>query len=135
MRSIFFVGVSFVTVYKMAESVAQQMRNCVCKNANGHHWYAATTGRQPVEKISYGVSIIRWITSCHKNRMTTCVIILWRERVTPLTTSVSAMRFLLQILSILKAIKSNFRGSYDTQNLILVVISYEIYDTPRWLVS
>ncbi|MEW8090092.1 MAG: hypothetical protein AB2784_10760, partial [Candidatus Thiodiazotropha endolucinida] len=40
-RSIFFVGVSFVTVYKMAESVAQQMRNCVCKTQT------ATTGTRP----------------------------------------------------------------------------------------
>ena len=41
MRSVFFVGVSFVTVYKMAESVAQQMRNCVCKTQT------ATTGTRP----------------------------------------------------------------------------------------
>ena len=35
------MGVSFVTVYKMAESVAQQMRNCVCKTQT------ATTGTRP----------------------------------------------------------------------------------------
>ena len=35
------MGVSFVTVYKMAEPVAQQMRNCVCKTQT------ATTGTRP----------------------------------------------------------------------------------------
>ena len=35
------MGVSFVTVYKMAESVAQQMRNCVCITQT------ATTGTRP----------------------------------------------------------------------------------------
>ena len=35
------MGVSFVTVYKMAESVVQQMRNCVCKTQT------ATTGTRP----------------------------------------------------------------------------------------
>ena len=36
---------------------------------------------------------------------------------------------------ILKAIKSYFRGSYDKQNLTLVVISHVIYVTRRRLVS
>ena len=35
------MGVSFVTVYNMAEPVAQQMRNCVCKTQT------ATTGTRP----------------------------------------------------------------------------------------
>ena len=73
----------------------------------------------------YDVSVIQWKTSCNKNRMTTRVITLWRKRVASLTTSVSTMRFLLEILPILKAIKSNFKRSYDKQNLTLVVISYE----------
>ena len=67
--------------------------------------------------------------------MTTRVITLWRVDVTSLTTSVSTMCFLLEILSILKVIKSNFQESYDKQNLIPVVISYEIYKTRRKLVS
>ena len=58
--------------------------------------------------LSYDLAVIQWITSCHKNRMTTCVITLWRTNVTSLTTSVSTMRFPLEILSILKAIKSHF---------------------------
>ena len=57
--------------------------------------------------LSIDVSGIQWNTSCHKNRMTTCVITLWRERVTSLITSVPTMRFLLEILSVLKAIQSN----------------------------
>ena len=35
----------------------------------------------------------------------------------------------------LKAIKSHFKESYDKQNLTLVVISYDIYETRRRLVS
>ena len=76
-----------------------------------------------------------WITSCHKNRMTTRAVTIWRVDVRSLTTSVSTMRFLLEILSILKAIKSKFKESYDKQNLTLVVISYEIYETRRRRVS
>ena len=75
--------------------------------------------------MSYDVAVIQWITSCHKNRMTTRVILLLRVHVTSLTTSVSTMRFLLEILSILKAIKSHFKESYDKQDLTLVVILYE----------
>ena len=37
--------------------------------------------------------------------------------------------FLIEIRIILKAIKSHFKWSYDKQNLTLVVISYEIYET------
>ena len=80
---------------------------------------------------NYDVSAPQWITSCHKNRMTTRVITFWRIDVTSFTTSVSTLRFLIEILSILKAIKSSFKGSYDKQNLTLVVISYEIYETSR----
>ena len=45
------------------------------------------------------VVVIQWITSCHKNRMSTRVITLWRIDVMSLTTSVSTMHFLLEILS------------------------------------
>ena len=67
--------------------------------------------------------------------MTTRVIILWRVHVMSITTSVSAMHFLIEIKFIMKAIKSGFTGSYDKQNLTLVVISYEIYETRQRLVS
>ena len=59
--------------------------------------------------------------------MTTRVITLWCVDVTSLTTSVSTMRFLLEILSILQAIKPIFKGSYDKQNLLHVGILYEIH--------
>ena len=85
--------------------------------------------------LSYDVAVIQWITSCQKNHMTTRVITLWRVHVTSLTTSMSTMLFRLEILSILKAIKSDFKGSYDKQNLTLVLISYEMYETRRRLVS
>ena len=88
-----------------------------------------------ISYLSYDVAVILWITSCHKNHMNTRVITLWRVDVTSLTTSMSTMRFRIEIMFILKAIKSHFKGPYDKQNLTLVVISYEIYETRRRLVS
>ena len=41
--------------------------------------------------LFYDVAVFQWITSCHKNRMTTRVITLLREYVTSLTTSVTTM--------------------------------------------
>ena len=73
--------------------------------------------------------------SCHKNRMTTRVITLWRVYVTSLTTSVSTKRFLTAIMFIMKAMKSQFKMSYDKQNLTRAVNSYEIYETRQRLVS
>ena len=60
--------------------------------------------------LSYDVAVIHWITSCHKNRMTTRVITLWCKYVTSQITSVSTMLFLLEILSISKTIKFNLKG-------------------------
>ena len=65
--------------------------------------------------LSYDVAVIQWIASCHKNRMTTRVITLWRVDVTSLTTSMSTMRFRLEMLPILKAIKSHFK-CFSCQN-------------------
>ena len=84
---------------------------------------------------SYDVAVIQLITSCHKNRMTTLVITLWRVHVKSLTTSVLAMRFLVEIMLTMKAIKSHLKGSFDKHYLTLVGISYEIYETRRRLVS
>ena len=56
----------------------------------------------------------------------------WTRNV--IKTSVPTMRFVIEIMFILKAIKSHFKGSYDKQNLTLVAISYEICDTCRKLV-
>ena len=53
-------------------------------------------------------------------RMPTRAITLWREQVT-LITSVSAMCVLIEIIFILKAIKSHFKESYDKQTLTFVV--------------
>ena len=63
----------------------------------------------PIKTLLYDVAIIQWITSCHKNRMATRVITLWREHVTSLTTSMSTMPFLIETTIILKAIKSHFK--------------------------
>ena len=43
--------------------------------------------------------------------------------------------FSVEIMSTLKMIKSSLKWSYDKQNLTLVVISYEIYETRQRLVS
>ena len=67
--------------------------------------------------------------------MITCVISFWRIDEMSLAMSMSTMHFLNEIMFILKSIKSNFKGSYDEQNLTLVVISYEIYETRQRLVS
>ena len=64
------------------------------------------------KSLHHDVTVIQWITLCHKNHMTTRVITLWSVDVTSLTTSMSTMCFLLEILSILKVIKSNFKESY-----------------------
>ena len=85
--------------------------------------------------LSIDVAVIQRITSCHKNHMTIRVITLWRVYVTSLTTSVSTLRFEIQLMFIVKAIISRFKGSYDKQNLTFVVISYKIYETRRRLVS
>ena len=57
--------------------------------------------------LSYDVAVIQWITSCHKNRIITRVITLWRVYVTSLTTSVSTMRFLMEIMSILNTVEGH----------------------------
>ena len=79
--------------------------------------------------LSYYFAVIQWITSFHNNRMATRAITLWRVHVTSLTTTVSTMRFLIETMFILKAIKSHYEGSYDKQNLTLAVILYEIHET------
>ena len=61
----------------------------------------------------------------------THVITLWGIHITSLATSVSTMCFLIEIMFILKAIKSHFKRSYDKQNLTLVVILFEIYETSQ----
>ena len=43
--------------------------------------------------------------------------------------------FSIEIMSTLQTIKSSLKRSYDKQNLTLVAISYEIYETRKRLVS
>ena len=62
------------------------------------------------QNLSYDVAVIQWKTSCHKKCTTTRIIILWPVHVTSLTTSLSTMRFLTEIMFILKVIKSPFKG-------------------------
>ena len=59
----------------------------------GYWLYDVVTKIQPISDVKltsdacYDVAVFQWITSCHKNRMTT----LLREYVTSLTTSVTTM--------------------------------------------
>ena len=62
------------------------------------------------EILSYDVAVFQWITSCHKNRMTTRVLTLLREYVTSLTTSVTTMLIFIGNMSTFKAIKSYLRS-------------------------
>ena len=60
--------------------------------------------------LSYDVAVFQWITSCHKNHMTTRVITLLRENVTSLTTSATTMLIFIENMSTLRAIKSYFKS-------------------------
>ena len=60
--------------------------------------------------LSYDVAVFQWITSCHKNRMTTRVLTLLREYVTSLVTSVITMLIFIGNMSTFKAIKSYLRS-------------------------
>ena len=66
--------------------------------------------------------------------MTTGVITYWLPHVTSLTTPVSTMGFLIEVIFILKVIKSHLKRMYDKLNLTLVVISCEIYETCQRLI-
>ena len=61
-------------------------------------------------------------------RRVTRVITLKHVHITPLTTSVSIMRFLIEIMFILRA-KQSHKGSFDKQTFTLWVIPYEIYES------
>ena len=76
--------------------------------------------------LSYDVTVIQWIKSCHKNCMTTRVITLLALRCNVIDNVSVNNGFLIEIMIILKVIKSPLKGSYDKQNLTLVVISYEM---------
>ena len=74
--------------------------------------------------------------SCRKNRMTTRVT---RNTLAHTSNAIDHVRvnnaFLIELLFILTAIKFYFEGLYDKQILTLVVISCEIYETRRRLIS
>ena len=48
--------------------------------------------------LSYDVAVIQWIMSCQKTRTATHFITRWRERVRSMTTSLSTMRFIIEIM-------------------------------------
>ena len=45
------------------------------------------------------------------------------------------MHYHIELMFVLKAIKSRFKGSSDNHNLTLVIFSYEIYETRQRRVS
>ena len=57
----------------------------------------------------------------------TCNNTIWRIYILSLTTFQSTIHNVIEILFILKAVKSHFKVSYDKQNLTTVVISL-VYD-------
>ena len=85
--------------------------------------------------LSYDVAVVQWITSCYK----TLYGHICNNTKAQTRNVIDNVRvnnaFLIEIMFNLKAIKSHFKGSYDKQNLTLVVISSEIYETRRRLVS
>ena len=82
------------------------------------------TRKQPDMPLSYDIAVMRWRTSCHKNGMTTRVITLWCVDITSLTTSMSTMRFLAEILLLLWAFKSHLKDHMI--NKILHLWSFHI---------
>ena len=96
----------------------------ICSYGNIQHESLPNRNTKHTKKpsLSYDVTVNQLITSCHKNLMITRLIILWRVHVTSLTIYMSTMRFLSEIMFILKAMKSHFQGSYVKQNLTLMVI-------------
>ena len=79
---------------------------CVCYLTVIYHVFTCI-GQETIEYLlSHDVTVIQWITPCHKNHMTTHVITLWREHVSHANNA-----FLNEITFILKAVKSYFKGS------------------------
>ena len=76
--------------------------------------------------LSYEVSINQGITSYDKNPMNMHVMTYWRDLLTSLTTTLSTMRFRIELMSILL-----LKGSYEKENYSLPVISHENYDIPK----
>ena len=69
--------------------------------------------------LLYDIAVTQWITLCHRNYLTTHVITLWCINIMSLTTLMSVLHLLIDIMSDSKVIKSHFKG-YDEQNLILL---------------
>ena len=66
--------------------------------------------KKRINTFLYDVAFIQWVTSCHKSRRTTREITLWRVHVTPLTTSISTRRFIIEIVFTLSGIKPHLKG-------------------------
>ena len=73
--------------------------------------------------------------SCHKNHMTTGVITLWHMHVNVIDNVGINNEFSYWNNVHFEGDKIPFKGAFEIQNLTRVVISYEIYETRRRLVS
>ena len=118
--SLFETGV----VVKKSSSSLTRFPTGLYTNANEHTFSqrSCITNYASQQYLSHDVAVIQWITSCHKNRMATRVITLWRVYVTSLTTSASTMCLQIELMFILEAIKSHFKvvicGKYINLNKI-----------------
>ena len=86
---VFFVGILFVSFYKTAESVTQQIRNCPCKTKT------ATTGMRPRHHCACDVARLNAVnipilTLCHGHRMTSNDIIINHGSLQPDLTSATS---------------------------------------------
>ena len=74
--------------------------------------------------LLYGVAVIQWIRSCHKNRNHASTL-----KRNAIDKSPCQQYVLIEIMFILKVIKSRFEGSCDLckQNSSLEAISYKMY--------
>ena len=84
--------------------------------------------------LSYDVAVIQCITSCHKTYDNTCNNTLARRHNVTDHVRVNDA-FLIDIMINPKAITFHFKRAYDQKNLTLAVVSYEIYETRRRLIS
>ena len=123
------------SIFKSASSTrtVENIKQIVKSNArNTSKQIADMVGILKVSLILYDVThmVIQWITSGHKNRNKTFTSTRNIIDNVPVNNA-----FLLEIIFILKVIKSHFKGSYEKQNLTPVVTSYDIYEPRRRLVS
>ena len=120
------MAVIFACVQRCMSSLTSRIVGSGCPK-HQHLYMIVTTNF-----LSYDVTVIQWITLCHKNCMTR-VKTLWCLHQMLLTMFVSTTCFLIELLFILNVTKSSFKGQYDKQNLRQEAISYEFMKLAKGL--